>query len=98
MEAAKRRLREEMGIECELKEIFKLIYKVKVGNLIEHEINHVFVGKFDGKPKPNKKEVKGWKWVSLKELEKDMKENPEKYTEWFKIILSKLLKIKHDLK
>jgi len=92
MEAAKRRLKEEMGIECELKEIFKLIYKVKVGKLIEHEIDHVFVGKFDGKPKPNKKEVEGWKWVSLKELEKDMKENPEKYTEWFKIILPKLIK------
>jgi hypothetical protein len=28
----------------------------------------------------------------LKELKRDMKENPEKYTQWFKIILPKLLK------
>jgi isopentenyl-diphosphate delta-isomerase len=51
-----------------------------------------FVGKFDGKPKPNKKEVEEWKWISLEELKKDIKENPQKYTEWFKIILPKLIK------
>jgi isopentenyl-diphosphate delta-isomerase len=86
-----------MGIECKLKEVFKLIYKVKVGDLIEHELDHVFVGSFDGKPKPNKNEVEGWRWISLEELERDMKENPKKYTEWLKIILPKLVKkLKHD--
>jgi isopentenyl-diphosphate delta-isomerase len=97
LEAVKRRLQEEMGIECKLKEVFKLIYKVKVGDLIEHELDHVFVGSFDGKPKPNKNEVEGWRWISLEELERDMKENPKKYTEWLKIILPKLVKkLKHD--
>ena len=90
--AAKRRLKEEMGIDCKLKKVFKLIYKAKVGDLIEYEFDHVFIGKFDGKPKPNKKEVEEWKWISLEELKKDIKENPQKYTEWFKIILPKLIK------
>lgn len=89
--AAKKRLREEMGIECKnLKEIFSFIYKKKVGNLIEHEFDHVFFGKFNGKPKPNKKEAEDWKWIKLTALKKDIKKNPQKYTPWFKIILKKM--------
>jgi len=85
----KRRLKEEMGFECNLREIFSLIYKAKVGNLIEHEFDHVFLGKFNGEPRPNPEEVEDWKWVNLTELKKDIKENPQKYTFWFKKILKK---------
>lgn len=91
-EEAKRRLKEEMGIETDLKEIFSLRYKVKVGNLIEHEFDYVFIGNFDGEPKPNKKEVDDWKWLNKKDLEKEFKANPEKYTPWLKIIFNKLWK------
>jgi len=92
IEAVKRRLKEEMGIECDLKEILSFIYKAKVGNLIEHEFDHVFLGKFDGNPISNPKEVEDWRWISLKELKKDIKKNPPKYTPWFKIGLRKILK------
>jgi isopentenyl-diphosphate delta-isomerase len=88
--AAQRRLKEEMGIDCELKEAFSFIYKEKVGNLIEHEFDHVFLGRFDGKPKPDKKEVADWRWVKLAELEADIKKKPKKYTPWFKIIIRKV--------
>jgi len=88
--AVKRRLKEEMGIKSDLKEVFSFIYKVKLGNLIEHEFNHVFIGRFNGNPKPNKEEIKDWKWVNLKELQKDVKENPQKYAYWFKIILDRI--------
>jgi len=90
--AAQRRLKEEMGIECDLKEIFSFIYKVKVGNLIEHEFDHVFLGKFNGEPTPNPNEVENWQRISLKELKKDIKKNPKKYAPWFKIILKRLWK------
>ncbi len=86
---AEKRLKEEMGIETNLKEVFSFIYKTKVGNLIEYEFDHVFFGKFDGKPKPNKKEVKDWKWQNLKDLKEDIKKNPQKYTPWLRIILTK---------
>ena len=88
---AERRLKEEMGIRADLKEVFSFIYKAKVGDLIEYEFDHVFFGKFDGKPKPNKKEVKEWKWQDLKEVRKDIKKNPQKYTPWFRIILRKYI-------
>jgi len=86
--AVKRRLKEEMGIKASnLKEFFTFIYKAKIGNLIEHELDHVFAGKFNGKPKPNKKEVQDFKWVNLQELKRDMKKYPRKYAFWFKRIL-----------
>lgn len=90
--AAKRRLKEEMGISCELEEAFSFIYKAKLGDLIEHEFDHVFFGRFDGKPKPNKKEVADWQWVKLTDLKTDIKKNPKKYTPWFKIIIKKIAK------
>lgn len=86
--AAKRRLREEMGIKCNLKEIFNFIYKAKIGDLIEHEFDHVFMGKFDDSPILNRKEVQDFKWISLKRLKKDVKKHPQKYTFWFKRILN----------
>lgn len=88
LEAVKRRLKEEVGIECDLKEIFSFIYKAKIGNLIENEFDHVFVGKFDGDPTPNKEEIQNLKWINLKNLKRDIKENEEKYTFWFKKILT----------
>jgi isopentenyl-diphosphate delta-isomerase len=87
IKAAKRRLKEEMGIETNLKEIFSFIYQAKSGKWIEHEFDHVFVGKFDGNPKPNKNEVEDFKWVKLRELKREMKKHPRKYTFWFKRIL-----------
>lgn len=90
-EAAKRRLKEEMGINCKnLKEAFSFIYKAKVGNLIEHEFDHVFFGRFGGKPEPDKKEVADWQWIKPPDLEADIKKNPQKYTPWFKIIIKRI--------
>ena len=88
---AQRRLKQEMGIKCDnLKEIFTFTYYADFRELAEHEFDHVFIGKFDGKPKPNKKEAENWKWISKKDLKKDIKQNPKKYTYWFPIILDKL--------
>jgi isopentenyl-diphosphate delta-isomerase len=91
-EEAKKRLKEEMGMDSELQEVFSFTYKAKVGDLIENEIDHVFFGTFDGRPKPNPKEVEDWKWVNPDEIKKDMKENPSKYTPWFRTILDRALR------
>lgn len=92
-EEVKRRLKEEMGINCQLKEIFSFIYKVNLGSLIEHEFNHVFIGKFNGKPIVNAKEADDWEWINTKEFKKDVRKNPEKYAYWFRLILDRVLKI-----
>ena len=88
--AARKRLKEEMGIEAELEEKFSFIYKVKLGDLTEHEFDHVFMGKFNGKPEINPEEADDWKWMGIQKLKKDIKENPENYAFWFKIIIHRL--------
>jgi len=94
--AAHRRLKEEMGFDSQLKEIFKFHYKAKFENgLVENEIDHVFVGKFDGKPKIDEEEVSEFKWISVEELKGDMAENPEKYTLWFGMIFERYLETHH---
>lgn len=93
--AAHRRLKEEMGFDCKIREIFSFTYKVKFDNdLFENEYDHVFVGNFNGKPVPNPAEVEDWMFVDLDELKKDIRNNPEKFTYWFKIALNKLSKVK----
>jgi len=90
--AIHRRLKEEMGFDCDLKEIFSFIYKVKFDNgLFENEFDHVFIGNSDGKPVPNSKEVDDWKWISLEKLKKDIQKNPDNYTYWLKASIDKVI-------
>jgi len=87
IEAGKRRLEEEMGFVCDLKEVFWFVYKAPFDNgLTEHELDHVMVGYFDENPIINKEEVESYKWMTLEAVKKDIENHPEKYTAWFKII------------
>ena len=82
-----------MGIDCNLKEIYKFIYKTKFENgLTEYEYNHVLVGKSDDMPVVNPEEAEDWKWIDTQLLSEDIKNNPDKYTYWFRISLADVLK------
>jgi len=88
MEGAQRRLQEELGIEAELSPKFHFIYKADVGqNLWEHELDHVFTGSFNGEVQLNPQEVSEVRSIPMENLEKEMIEHPQNFTEWFKIIL-----------
>ncbi|MCB0373210.1 MAG: isopentenyl-diphosphate Delta-isomerase [Muricauda sp.] len=90
VEAGKRRLMEEMGFETDLKELFSFIYKAPFDNgLTEHELDHVMIGFYEGVPQVNPEEVADWKWMKPDAIKKDMAENPENYTAWFKIIFER---------
>lgn len=92
LDAAQRRLKEEMGFSCELKPAFHFIYKAQLGdNLFEHELDHVFTGTYSGEIHINPEEVEAFKWISRQNLIQDMKENPENYTIWFRIIFDEYL-------
>lgn len=94
-DGAKRRMREELGIDAELSEKFNFVYKADVGqNLWEHELDYVFTGNFSGAVKLNEDEVAEIRYISMEELDAEMNKNPENFTEWFKIILAEY---KHHL-
>lgn len=93
IDAAHRRIVEEMGFDCDFDEAFSFVYKADVGlGLTEHEFDHVFIGTSDDEPVPNPDEVSGWKYIDLSTLEIDVKENSGNYTIWFKIALAEVLK------
>lgn len=98
LDAAKRRLKEELGIETKIEEKFYFIYKADVGQgLWEHELDYVFEGRFEGEFHLNQDEVSEVKYLSIEQIERELEKNPDRYTEWFKIIFqeyrSKLNKI-----
>jgi isopentenyl-diphosphate Delta-isomerase len=82
--AARRRLAEEMGMDCALDPLFTTSYRAAVSNdLIEDEFVHVFGGIHEGPPAPDPVEVSGWKWMSWPDLAADHLAHPERYTVWF---------------
>lgn len=92
-DAAKRRLREEMGIVCNVTWLFSFIYREKLDNdLTEHELDHVFLGITDNEPVINTSEVEEWEKISYPDLQNDITQNPDKYTYWFRAIYEKVNK------
>jgi len=89
--AAERRLYEEMGLDVSLEEIFSFTYKIELENgMIEHELDHVFVGFSDNIPLINREEVESWKYLLVEDLKKDLIQNPDKYSFWFREIFDKV--------
>jgi isopentenyl-diphosphate delta-isomerase len=91
-EAAERRLKEEIGISCKLRYLYKFRYQSQYKDIgVEKEICAVLIGKSNRSIIPNPQEISDYKWVDINELSRDMTQNPEKYTPWFKIEIKELL-------
>jgi isopentenyl-diphosphate delta-isomerase len=91
VEAAERRLTEEMGIACELRPAGSFIYRADVGSgLVEHELDHLLIGRFDGEPVPTRSEVVEWRWSSLEDVKTDLAARPSEYAAWFPDALAAL--------
>lgn len=91
LDAATRRLKEEMGIETSLYHAFSFIYRAELdNNLTEYEFDHVFVGYSNAKPALNPDEAMDYEYKAYNALEIDIKNNPQNYTEWFKKIADRV--------
>jgi isopentenyl-diphosphate delta-isomerase len=83
--AAERRVREELGLACELVRIFRTSYRARVSpSMIENEIVHVFKGFSDQDPTPSPEEVADWAWVPVGELAHVVASQPRNYAAWLK--------------
>jgi isopentenyl-diphosphate delta-isomerase len=97
LDAATRRLIEEMGFSCDLLKVTSFIYRAHFENgLIEHEFDHIWTGIYNGDPIPNPIEVDQWKYISLEDLNEELNKNPESFTIWFKLALPKILEWKRN--
>jgi isopentenyl-diphosphate delta-isomerase len=93
LEAARRRLSEEMGFACDLRPAFSFTYRAELDRgLVEHELDHVFVGRFTGTPQPDASEVSGWGWMPLPALIADCAVDRDKYSAWLPTALEEMIR------
>jgi isopentenyl-diphosphate delta-isomerase len=86
--AAHCRLKVEMGLNCNLKFIKKFSYKTSlINNLIENEIDYLYIGYTNTNPIINTNEVSDYKWIDLCQLKEEIKLTPFIYTYWLKEIV-----------
>lgn len=91
IDAAHRRLVEEMGFDTELEHAFSFIYKTPFDNgLTEHELDHVFIGHYDGIINPDETEVRDFTFMKMEAIKQSMDIHNHKYTSWFTIAFPKL--------
>jgi isopentenyl-diphosphate Delta-isomerase len=84
--AAARRLKEEMGMTCSLERRFSFVYRTDFDDgLVEHELDHVFVGWTDDAPQPDPEEVAGWRYAPTHVVREEINRNPQHFTTWFRI-------------
>lgn len=86
LDAAKRRTKEELGIQPNIAHAFSFMYKASFDNgLTEHEFDHVFIGNWDNEVDFNPEEVAEIRYQTIDDIRKEMNDSPQNYTEWFKI-------------
>lgn len=92
-DAAHRRLREELGFDCKLKEVFSFVYKIKLDKeMWEHEFLHVFIGIHngeDGKICPDPNEVQALRWTNIAAVKRELEESPKIFAPWFPLSFEK---------
>ena len=91
-ESAIERLKDEVGIKTDIDELFTFIYLSKYNDsLYEYELDHVFLGKYDGNIILNKEEASDYKWISCLDLKNELVNNVEEYATWFIIAAPRVM-------
>lgn len=91
--ATRRRLEEELGVTCPLRELLQVAYDLDVGGgLREAEYNHTFVGTLDADAEltPNPEEVDDWAWRPVAEIKAELEAGGAGYAPWFIFLFPKV--------
>ena len=84
--AIHRRLMEELGMRCTLQFLFKFKYQAQYDEQgAEHELCSVFFGRSTTPVHANSEEIADWRWISLPELQRELSEEADSFTPWFKL-------------
>lgn len=88
LEAAGRRLAEEMGIRPTLRPVGVFSYSAALpGGWMENEVVHLFTGVCDAEPQPDAREVGEWRRVSAADVRAECTADPDRFSAWFRIYL-----------
>jgi len=98
-DAASRRLWEEMRVSTELDWVARFTYHAfdEGSQLIENEIDHVFLGVLDQagdmEITPDPLEASAFRWLTLSEIDAELHADPEAFTPWFPLALRALREV-----
>ena len=86
-EAASRRLKQELGIDCELTFLYKFEYQARFRDVgSENELCWVWVGFAEAEDVvANINEIDEWRFISRQALDHELEHNPDAYTPWMKM-------------
>jgi isopentenyl-diphosphate delta-isomerase len=89
LDAAHRRLHEELGLDCPLRFLFKFQYQAQFdASSAEHELCSVLVGRSDDAVHANGNEIAAWRWIEPAQLDIEVARSsaaapPSQLTPWF---------------
>ena len=88
-DAGLRRLSAELGIgDCDLTAAGEFVYFARLDDgLLEHELDHVLIGRWNGKAIPDPVEVAETRWMDREALLTDMIAKPTEYTAWLRWVV-----------
>jgi isopentenyl-diphosphate delta-isomerase len=86
VDAAQRRLREELGISVPLQYLYKFIYQARfVDEGSENELCSVYIGRSNGPVIIDESEIATWRFIDIQNLESELIDHPGRFTPWFKM-------------
>lgn len=91
--AGRRRLVDELGMDCELVEVATFGYEARddASGLVERELDHLLVGVAGTAPDPRPGEVDAVRWVEPGALAADIAAGPSAYTPWLPGALARVM-------
>ena len=90
VEAACRRVRDELGCEAVgLRDVCAFVYRAEFDNgLVEHECDHVVVGRCSGEIAPDPSEASEVRWIGFDALAGELAREPQAFAAWAPMVLS----------
>jgi isopentenyl-diphosphate delta-isomerase len=91
LQSAQRRLKEELSIEAQPEFVYQFCYHALFGDIgAEHELCSVYIARSDEPVRANDNEVANWCYITPENLDRELAENPERYTPWLKLEWARL--------
>jgi len=85
-DAARRRVREELSLECSLEFLYKFEYRANFAGVgTEHELCWVYTGRAGGVPAADADEIAAWRYVPPAVLTAEIAATPAHFTPWLKL-------------